>query len=382
MSHLRTYQHGTPRTFVCPYCLHEYPVEQILFHLPLTGQKLTGKRNYIQRWMRRPPIPPPLNGDVWEKLCPGVNCGKVLPKSTGMEPSLIIGMVGAQVSGKTHYIASLIQRLSSEVGERFQVGVVEADSQTTKRFAVEFKQPLYDNKAVLDSTIGSPPPLIYNLVFDGSLYGENEPRSVTLALYDTAGENFRDPVKVREMASYLRVAAGVIFIVDPLQSEAVRQMVGSQVQLPTLKYDNMPTNIIRNLTELLDNQGIIRGNRPFQTPVAVTMSKADVLRDVDLIKDNAPWNGPEMHELYFDDDLHEQIEGTMRNLFKQYEPAAYHNVRVRFKNHAFFGVSATGCSPDPRTHRYAHVSPRRVEDPLLWLLAEIGVIPRRRGSRQ
>ena len=64
--------------------------------------------------------------------------------------------------------------------------------------------------------MGAVPPLLYNLTFNGSLWNEPEPRSVTLAFFDTAGENMKDLGKLRELAGYLSVAAGVIFIVEPL----------------------------------------------------------------------------------------------------------------------------------------------------------------------
>jgi hypothetical protein len=55
-------------------------------------------------------------------------------------------------------------------------------------------------------------------------------------------------------------------------------------------------------------------------------------------------------------------------------------VRLGFRTHAFFGVSATGCEIDPATRRYPQVLPWRVEEPLLWLLATFGVIPEK-GER-
>ena len=49
--------------------------------------------------------------------------------------------------------------------------------------------------------------------------------------------------------------------------------------------------------------------------------------------------------------------------------------RYAIPAYAFFGVSATGCASNKTTHLYPFVSPWRVEDPLMWLLAELGVIP-------
>jgi hypothetical protein len=65
----------------------------------------------------------------------------------------------------------------------------------------------------------------------------------------------------------------------------------------------------------------------------------------------------------------------MEEQMLRWNQRAYNTVKTRFSRHAFFGVSATGCASDKDTHRYKYISPWRVEDPLLWLLAELGVIP-------
>lgn len=71
------------------------------------------------------------------------------------------------------------------------------------------------------------------------------------------------------------------------------------------------------------------------------------------------------------------MNGMMGEHIGGWSRKAYNIVRARFPRHAFFGVSATGCASDKATRRYRYVSPWRVEDPLLWLLAELGAIPAR-----
>jgi len=68
----------------------------------------------------------------------------------------------------------------------------------------------------------------------------------------------------------------------------------------------------------------------------------------------------------------------MGEYVQRWSEPAYRIIRQKFSRFAFFGVSATGCASDGDTGRYRFVAPWRVEDPVLWLLAELGVI--RRGG--
>jgi hypothetical protein len=114
---------------------------------------------------------------------------------------------------------------------------------------------------------------------------------------------------------------------------------------------------------------------PLSIPVAVALTKCDVLRDAGLIDANRLWSTDKRHIGYFDTEAHEDMVGMMGEYFQRWAPGAYRNIQQRFSRHAFFGVSATGCASDQATRRYKFISPWRVEDPLLWLLAELGVIP-------
>jgi len=297
-----------------------------------------------------------------------------LPITAGRVSSLMIGIVGASQTGKTHFVTSLIEQLGTVVGERFMAGLVAVDDVTTKRFVNELKGPLFRDHRDLGMTVGAQPPLIYNLTFRGSIWKEKLPRSVTLALYDTAGESMRTEAEIRAVAAYLRVAAGVIFIVDPLQCESIRDTMPPDSSLPEPNEESTPANIIGRIQNLLEDQNILRTNQ-FATPIAFTMTKCDALLSAGRIEANDPWNSTRTHKRSFDRALHENIESSMRRMFQSLEPQAYNNIQVMFPNHAFFGVSATGCSKDVRTNRFARVSPWRVEDPLLWLLSQLNVIP-------
>jgi hypothetical protein len=84
----------------------------------------------------------------------------------------------------------------------------------------------------------------------------------------------------------------------------------------------------------------------------------------------------ERHEQTYNDPLHDDMAGMMHEIVKQAAPGFFESAIQTFPRNAFFGVSATGSAQDGA--KYPYVVPWRVEDPLLWLLSELEVIPKAR----
>lgn len=59
---------------------------------------------------------------------------------------LIIGLVGARLTGKSHYIASLVRRLREGAGGAFNCSLMALDDGTTRRYKGEFEAPLFGHK--------------------------------------------------------------------------------------------------------------------------------------------------------------------------------------------------------------------------------------------
>ncbi|MGD2086296.1 MAG: hypothetical protein PVH61_08945 [Candidatus Aminicenantes bacterium] len=370
---------AVPRTVICPYCFKAVPIKQMLFDSYEGGEAVTAKYTWLDRLLHRPPQPPKNKQGkrLFRKLCP--DCKHDLPFTAGMQESLVIGIIGAHRSGKSHYIAALIDRLLGQVGADFQASLMAVTEKTSERFQDEFYEPLFGRGLEIPSTIGSPPPLIYDLTLSGKLWSETVNRTVTLALYDTQGENLNKPDRVRQMVKYLRVASGIIFLIDPLQSPEVRDSLPYSISLPDVDRMAEPYEIISRVLKELENGKILTKNDPLLTPVAVALTKCDVLRDAGLIASNRLWSSNQRHVGYFNTEIHDDMAGMMGEGVRHWSLKAYNTIEVRFPHHAFFGVSSTGCassySSDQKTRRYKFISPWRVEDPLLWLLAKLGVIP-------
>lgn len=373
----RIYRRGVPRTVICPRCFDEFPVAQMLYtSFGNDGDAQTGHYNWLNRVLRRPPQAP--SNKQGQRLTRkiGPSCKHDLPFTAGAQESLIIGLIGAKYSGKSHYVAALVRRLQEQVCNDLQAALIPMSDETQDRYQREFYEPLFGSGLELPVTVGAPPPLIYDLTLSGSLWNEERNRAVTLTLYDTAGENLDRTDTVRQMVEYLRPASGIIFLIDPLQVPAVREALPSQVRLPQLDVGADPNAMIGRVLQVLKEGGVMKGDT-LSTPIAVALTKCDVLRDAGLIAENRLWSTDARHIGYFDDEASQDMTGMMGSYVQRWSQAAYNTVVRHFSRHAFFGVSATGCAPDKNTHRYKFISPWRVEDPLLWLLAEVGVIPRR-----
>lgn len=375
---VRVYRAGVPKEVICPRCFAQFQVGEMLF-TSFTGLDVSRRGRYtlVDRLRRRPPQPP-ANAQghrLTRKLCP--HCNEELPVTAGSQESLIIGMVGGYLSGKSHYVASLIKQVQERVCNDMQASLIAMSDETSNRYQQEFYDPLFKNCVQLGKTAVAPPPLIYDLTLKGSLWGEERNRAITLALYDTAGENFDRDDLVQQMVGYLRVASGIIFLIDPLQITKVRDAMPTNVSLPGADVKTAPKEIITRVIHELERGGVIAEGEPLSTPVAVALTKCDALREAKLIATNRLWSTETRHIGYFDRQVNEDMTGMMGEYVQQWSPDVYSDVRQRFSRHAFFGVSATGCSSDKQTKRYKYISPWRVEDPLLWLLAELGVIPAR-----
>lgn len=363
----RVYGTRPPKKVVCPDCLEAFPTKEMLFGDNQSDERFKGVRTLLRR------VKPPKdkNGNPYtDRFCPNKH---LLPITSGRQESLVIGLIGEAESGKSTYIATLIDRLEGRTGCDWHSSLLPLTEGTPKRYKRDFEEPLLINRKELPADVGTPPPLIYDMTFNGSLWGERRNRSVTLAFYDTAGENTTsNAAQAQKTLKYLGVASGVIFIVDPLQIPQVRQTVPDHL-LPRQHPAGAPSTVIANILGLLDGSAFKKG-RPMPVPVAIVLSKCDVLEGANLIEPNRIWCDPERRSIRrFNQQYHDDMSGMMGECLWRWDMAAYNNICTRFPRHAFFGVSSTGCAAINR--QYKHVSPHRVEDPLLWLLAQVGVLP-------
>ena len=75
-----------------------------------------------------------------DKVCP--RCEGRLPYTAGEQTDCIIGLVGAKFSGKSHFVATLLDRLEGPVGKAFDASLLHIDDATVTRRMRKFQEPL------------------------------------------------------------------------------------------------------------------------------------------------------------------------------------------------------------------------------------------------
>lgn len=380
----RKFKYGPPKEVVCPSCLESFPLWDMLFAepgvtpvraIPSFGDRVLSGLSKLHVAGISKPYPKYGISDKSQKLygkyC--LHCKGKLPWIAGQQTDVIIGLVGAKRSGKSHYVATLVDRLKKETGRSFEAALTQIDDETVDRYERMFYGPLYEDRMELKETPVDADPLLYNLSFRDRTGNNHNIKSVTLALYDTAGENFNTMDAILENTQYLRQASGLIFLIDPLQIQSVRQMVHKDIKLPNFDQVKTPEVILGGITNTIRHKRAIPANSQIDIPIAISLTKADALLDAGLVERGSRWAQNDCHKDHYDLSLHRDVDTMFSSLMNEWDRAAWNIVNVNFSDSAFFGVSSTGCSADESRH-YKYISPHRVEDPLLWLLYELGVI--------
>ncbi|MCX5884409.1 MAG: hypothetical protein NT096_00600 [Proteobacteria bacterium] len=350
---------------VCPHCFKTFSVWQIRFRYgkddPNSGNNYPlpkawwARINPFYRMQLKMPTGP--DGRAFaDKLCPHCCSGanlRALPYTAGAHRSLIIGLLGASGAGKTHYVVSLVQRLRNMGYE-----LCDIDDDTISRFT-KLQIRLFKDKTPLTLTQRDrEPPLIYSL--------DGKTQSCTLALHDTAGEHLIKGKDILMETPYLREADGLIFLVDPLQCATLAGALGKKAS------DELAGLVMDAVINAFHLWGVKMKGEKFTVPLALVFTKADILRDAGLINNDLLWHQPIFNEGGYNVHLHQDTDAAFGRLVAGKDTKLFTGVTKHFRDHAFFGVSATGCNAEQG--HFSRVVPHRVEDPLLWLLFRLGVI--------
>lgn len=106
---------------------------------------------------------------------------------------------------------------------------------------------------------------------------------ITLSVYDVAEECLSDADTFTfdyYNVDFISNSKGIVFLIDPLQIPNVREKANGKIFLPH-QYDSITDTLIqvihkiRNIKEMID------------IPIAVVLSKIDVLEDLDMISQDS-----------------------------------------------------------------------------------------------
>lgn len=400
----------------CPYCYEQFAEREILF-------RCTGR---VSRHGRRCPpeidellrdrtgyggaLPPVFaaDGRMTSAECPRCTdvsttracpaCHSQLPVHFGKVRSRLIALVGGQEAGKTVFLTVLVHELMHRAGEQFNAAISGADDNTLHRFAREYEQPLYRDSRLLASTTTAGArnrvPIVFRFstagggpfspngrlrrLARGGRFGAGEPQHTLLSFFDTAGEDLRSRQSVEHNVRYLAAADGIVLLLDPLQMRGARGLAapGTLLPQPGLAEDQ-PTAVLENITDLVLAKGGGQPGKRIGKPLAITFSKMDTL--LGSLKETSPLLRPPATEPFFDDRDSLAVHTEIQRLLGRWEGSRIDQIaQLHYRCYRYFGVSALGETPTPDNR----VSPRgirpyRVADPFLWILAELGAVPRR-----
>ncbi|MDO4587989.1 MAG: hypothetical protein Q4C95_11950 [Planctomycetia bacterium] len=300
------------------------------------------------------------------RVCP--KCHSPFPQGVDNLSNLMIAIVGAKETGKSHFIAVLIQKIRS-LYKAFNWTLSANDDETMNLYKKHFYNPLYKSNPprileVTQSARGNAvvkKPLLYSLgIIRGKRY-----QSITLAFFDTAGEDMDSEDQMRLINRYIYNASGIILLLDPLQLPGVRKKLKSE-HLPH-EGNAYVGDIINRVANLIRNGRSIPRNTRIRIPLAVALSKIDMLQDMigksSVIFENSRHRGS------FNLREFRNINGHIRGWISHFdEEKSFLQQTNDFMNAGFFGISALGGNPDANGFLPFSPRPIRIEDPFLWLL--------------
>ncbi|AYD39352.1 zinc ribbon domain-containing protein [Clostridium fermenticellae] len=370
--------------YICPYCFSKHKLNEVNFICSNDPDVCLNARNLK-------PIVPRSAEDKNEmpesifcnecgqktniKICP--TCSTELPYSIGEYDNLIFTVIGTKGAGKSHYIAVLIDKIMNEIASAFDYSFSAVDDATMKRYRNDFYNPVFRRNEIIGVTHSAKTdfsvkqPLIYNLTFRESgffgmlLKSRMISNTVTITFFDTSGEDLDSEDMMKNVNKYIYNSSGLIFLIDPLQLESVRQRLPENIKLP--EQNTEIEDLLSRTANLIRKENGIKVDKPIDIPVAVVFSKMDALES--LIDSSSCINYPSSHARngYFDLSDFEDVNDTIESLIRSFGEENFVNqLSSNFKEYAYFGMTALGCSPEEG--KITKLKPHRVEDPFLWLL--------------
>lgn len=319
------------------------------------------------------------------RVCPNPDCGRDLLREYVDSGGRNIAVIGSSDSGKSTWVGVLVHEFQrGQVNERFTGMSLDLLGEESRvRYKRDFDTPLFELGRPLRQTssarVSTPEPLMFSLRFQrAGLLGATRVAPVVTVFYDTAGEDVAHAQVMDLLISYLDAAEGIILLLDPMQMPKIRDLVGSN-GAKTGYTDQL--HVLNRLGELLSERRSGPAGRRLRTPLAIALTKLDLLRDT--LGPESPLCQPSRHVGVYDEadgqDVHEEVRAWLN---QWYDPAFDRSVANTFEVYRYFGLSALGAPPiDGNRLDPEGVHPYRLEDPMLWLLARFGAIKMTKGKR-
>ena len=337
-------------TAPCPYCYTDIDLRKVAFRCP--GRAAVGKKECVKDIdrvrathfgdlkeyypafvpsrtsllsdMRRTQCPDCL-GSTGVRLCP--QCHSRLPSGFSSDSSLF-GLVGARSSGKTVMLAVLMRELAMNgpVGRRFRDTIRLCKAGDNNGQEVRLERLLKQ----MESPLGQLPALL--------------------------------------------ATNGIILLLDPFSFPG---NAGRGSAAKDQRVETAPENVLHAITEVMRQNEATKHNRKIKQPVAIVISKIDAFWSD--IPENNPIRRPSSSLGYYDEAEGASVHDHIASMVSHWGgDGLLTMLETNYENYRFFGLSALGSEPDYAMQRVDErgLMPHRVAEPLLWLMAQRGFLPK------
>lgn len=323
----------------------------------------------------------PTNGPLYTKelacrRCPNPDCYKLLPSNIERAKSYTIAVVGDVTSGKSHFIASCIQQLKQK--QALQVigcNRIVAQGNSDTHYYQDYYKPVYIDLQQIPLT---PPgkklqdPLIYELTFPSQSWLQPG-RSINLLFYDSSGEDIAEQERLVQYSHYILNASAIIFLADPLTMPGIVKRLPAHLR-PGARRERSTSEVLNRVIQTFEMNNRIKPGARLKTPVAIALSKSDVLKYVTRYDRENRFLTANVYSNMLDTRQFDPISEEVQNLLQRVGDDVLIQSSNLFEHVSFFAISATGWPPDAQG-KFPSIEPLRCLDPLLWVLWKLGVVP-------
>ena len=383
-------------TTPCPYCYTEINPRKLAYRCSgrhAAGKSPCGKKVDTARqthfsdsdayWPVISPIGsasahcPKCGAGSGPPMCP--ECHSLLPAEYGAD-SALIGLVGVRESGKTVMLSVLDTELQTSVADRFDATIdAPGGKSSLARDLRIFRDIMLKAEGKLPGQTASSggakkAPAVYSWRYSrrGAM-GISRAASTVFSFYDNAGEDFATPDSALSQI-YLGATSGVILLLDPFGFPANRERANAKgAKLP----ETRPEAVLDAITLVLRTAKGVKRNNRIRQPIAVVISKIDAF--FDQIPADHPLRQPSSSRPVFSEAESQTIHDHVGSMVEQWGGAGLiRKLEHNYSTFRLFGASALGAEPDYSSARVNSrgLLPHRVAEPLLWLMATRGFIPK------
>ncbi len=297
------------------------------------------------------------------RVCPF--CHNPLPLGYGKNSVKYISIIGITGAGKTVYISQLLKGMMEYAAK---AGLSAFFTSSHEANFIE-DNPVAEGVPLPGST--SPNRLSQPMFYDIVQSDGQRKREDTIVLYDIAGENCRKAEKMVNFAKFVQHSNGIILLIDPKQ---LKLLVSDDKASDT----DAPSLALNTLHAVLETHA----GRKSKVPMAICISKGDQCFNIlpPIAQDPVQYadrdeNGMPTKE--FDGKSYNQLERDLTQLMQKHALPVCNILENNYWNFNFFSVSAIGCECGMTEKGIAPLfapTPRRIEEPILWLFKQFGFI--------